>query len=69
MSIENYKNRDLLMKISFIYYLNHILKLFNINEEIDDSLPTESITLSRKEKLKVFDELHDFRATTKSGKI
>ena len=43
--------------------------MLGIDEEIEDILPTELITLKRKDKIKIFDDLHDFRAITKSGKI
>lgn len=65
MSVESQRNRDLFVKICFIYFLNHVLKVLGIDEEVEDILPTELITWNRKEKLKIFDELHDFRAVTK----
>ena len=69
MSIENVKNRDLFLKMCFMYFLIHILKVFGIDEEIEDVLPTELITLKRIENFKIFDFLHDFKVITKSGKI
>ena len=69
MSIEEKKNRDLFLKMCFMYFLMHILNVLGIDEEIEDILPTELITLKRKDKIKIFDDLHDFRAITKSGKI
>lgn len=69
MTIENRKNRDLFLKMCFLYYLRHILNVLGIDEEIEDVLPTELITLNRNGKLRIFDDLHDFRVITKSGKI
>ena len=69
MSIENQKNRDLFLKICFMYFLNNILNVLDIDEEIDDILPTELITVDKKGRLKIFDDLQDFRVSTKSGKI
>ena len=69
MSIENVKNRDLLMKLCFMMFVNNVLKVFGINEEIEDILPTELISFNRNNGFKIFDDLHDFRAVTKSGKI
>ena len=69
MSIENVKNRDLHLKICLMYFLNHVLIVLGIDEEIEDILPTEMISITKNRKLKIFDDLHDFRAVTKSGKI
>lgn len=69
MSIEDQKNRDLFIKICFMYFLNHILKVLGIDEEIIDILPTELISWTKKDVFKIFDDLHDFRVLTKSGKI
>ena len=68
MSIENQKNRDLFLKICFMYFLNNILNVLDIDEEIDDILPTELITVDKKGRLKIFDDLQDFRVSTKQVK-
>jgi len=52
-----------------MYFLNNILKVLGIDEEIDDILPTEMITMNKKDKLKVFNNFLDFTVITKSGKI
>jgi hypothetical protein len=52
-----------------MYFLNHILKVLGIDEEIVDVLPTELITWTKNDMLKIFDDLHDFRVLTQSGKI
>lgn len=69
MSIETNQNRDLFIKLSFMYFLNHILKILGINEKIIDIKPTEYITMDKKGKIKIFDNLLDFVAVTKSGII
>lgn len=69
MSIEDVKNRDLFMKLCFMMFVNNVLKVLGINEEIEDILPTELISFNRNSGFKIFDDLHDFRAVTKSGKI
>ena len=69
MSAETTRNRDLFIKICFMYFLNHILKVLKIDEEIDDIQPTEYITMDKKEGFKILDNLLDFVALTKSGKI
>lgn len=46
-----------------------MLTVLGIDEEIEDILPTELISMNRKGKLRIFEELNDFRVTTKSGKI
>ena len=69
MSAETQKNRDLFIKICFIYFLNHILRILNIDEEIADILPTEYITIDKKDGFKILDNFLDFIAITKSGKI
>jgi len=52
-----------------MYFLNNILKVLGIDEEIDDILPTEMITMNKKDKLKIFNNFLDFTVITKSGKI
>lgn len=69
MSIEEKKNRDLLFKLCFMYFLMHILIVLGIDEEIEDVLPTEMISFNIKDEFKIFNTLHDFRVLTKSGKI
>lgn len=69
MAVEHQRNRDLLVKICFMYFLVNILKALGINEEIEDILPTEKITFENVKKPKLFDNFMDFRVLTKSGKI
>ena len=69
MSLEDNKNRDLFLKMCFMYFLIHILNVLGIDEEIEDVLPTELITLKRIKNFKILDQLHDFKVITKSGKI
>lgn len=69
MSIETQKNRDLFLKLCFMYFLNNVLTVLGIDEEIEDILPTELITMNKNGKLRIFDDLNDFRVLTKSGKI
>ena len=69
MSAYTTRNRDLFVKLSFMYFLNHILKILGIDEEIVDIKPTEYITIDRKEKFKIFDRLLDFVALTESDTI
>ena len=52
-----------------MYFLKNMLTVMGIDEEIEDILPTELISMNRKGKLKIFDQLNDFKVTTKSGKI
>ena len=69
MSVETERNRDIFLKFCFIYFLNHILVVLAIDEEIVDMLPTEKISYKKTGKIKIFDNLFDFKALTKSGKI
>lgn len=69
MSIETQKNRDLFLKFCFMYFLNNVLTVLGIDEEIEDILPTELIAMNKNGKLRIFDDLNDFRVLTKSGKI
>lgn len=69
MAQENRISRDLFFKICFMYFANYILKILEIDEEIIEIKPTESITLKNIEKPKIFNEFLDFVAITKSGKI
>ena len=69
LSIEDQKNRDLFLKICFMYFLIHILNVLDIKEEIDDVLPTELVSMNNDGEFKIFDDLHDFRVITKSGLI
>lgn len=66
MSIETQKNRDLFLKLCFMYFLNNVLTVLGIDEEIEDILPTELITMNKNGKLRIFDDLNDFRVLTKS---
>ncbi len=69
MTIETGKNRDMFLKFCFMYFLNHVLVVLGIDEEIIDMLPTEKITYKKTGKVKIFDNFFDFKALTKSGKI
>ena len=69
MSVENERNRDIFLKFCFIYFLNHILTALGIDEEIVDMLPTEKISYKKTGRIKIFNNLFDFKALTKSGKI
>lgn len=69
MAIETMRNRDLFIKIWFMFYLTNVLKALGIDEEVRDLLPTERITFENIEKPKIFDHFLDFRILTKSGKI
>ena len=69
MGIENIKNRDLFLKICFMNFLTHILKILGIDEEIEEVMPTEIVDFEIKEKITIFDNLLDFKVLTKSGKI
>ena len=62
-------NRDQFLKFSFMYFLSHILRVLEIDEEIDEIMPTEQITFSKIGKRKIFDSFLDFHVVTKSGKI
>lgn len=68
MSIEVVRNRDLFIKMWFMFYLIHVFKALDIKEEIKDILPTEGITLKRIKQPKILNQLLDFRILTKSGK-
>lgn len=69
MPIETTKNRDIFVKVCFMYFLTHILKILGIDEEIEEIMPTEKITLKKIGKQKVFNNFLDFQVITKSGKI
>ena len=69
MSQEKRVNRDLLFKICFIHFANHILKILEINEEIVEISPTELIDLENIKKPRIFNGFLDFAAITKSEKI
>lgn len=53
MSAETTRNRDMFLKLSFMYFLNHILKILDVDEEIMDINPTEYITMDWKGKIKI----------------
>ena len=67
MSIECQKNRDLYFKIWFKFFLNNILKIFKIDEEIEEIEPTEYINILFSDYPRVKDKLLDFRVKCKSG--
>lgn len=69
MPIETVKNRDLFPKICFIYFINHILKILNIDEEIEDVKPNEYITINRKDRFNILNNFPDYIGITKSGKL
>lgn len=69
MTVEEQRNRDLLVKICFMYYLIHIVNALGIDEEIEDILPTEGIVFENINQPKIFDNFMDFKVLTKSGKI
>lgn len=50
MSVESERNRDIFLKFAFIYFLNHILTVLGIGDEIVDMLPTEMISYKKQEK-------------------
>ena len=47
MVIEEERNRDVFFKFCFIFFLSHVLKILEIDEEIEDVLPTETITFKK----------------------
>ena len=69
MAIETERNRDIFLKFCFMYFLNHVLIVLGIGEEIVDMLPTEEITYKKTGNVKIFDNFFDFKALTKSGKV
>ena len=69
MAIENTKNRDLFLKSCFMYFLIYILKILEIDEEVEEVRSVEIISLERKEKFKVFNNLFDYVVRMKSKKI
>ena len=69
MTVETQRNRDLLIKICFMYFLRHILMALSIDEEIMDILPTEKIRFENIKEPKIFNHFPDFKVLTKSGKI
>ena len=69
MSVEKTKNRDLLLKVAFRYFLSYILIIFGIEEEIVELKPIEYITMKRTNAIKIFNKFLDHCALTKSGKV
>ena len=69
MTIEEKRNRDLFLKICFMYFLIHILKVLGIREEVEEIMPTELISMEIGRKIEMFDNFLDFGLLTKSGKI
>ena len=47
MVIEEVRNRDVFLKFCFIFFINHILIILGIDEEVVDVLPTETITFKK----------------------
>lgn len=61
MSSEQTRNRDLFLKFCFIYFLNHILIVLGIDEEVVDVLPGEEINFKLLSKQKVFNSFFGFQ--------
>ena len=53
MALENIRNRDLFIKMWFMFYLKHVLNALEIDEEIKDILPTEKISFRNIEPLRL----------------
>ena len=66
MVIEEVRNRDVFLKFCFIFFINHILIILGIDEEVVDVLPTETITFKKARRPKIFDNFLDFQVLTKS---
>ena len=69
MSVEKTKNRDLLLKVAFMYFLSYILIILGIDEEIVELKPIEYITMKRTNGIKIFNNFLDHCALTRSGKV
>ncbi len=69
MSVEDVRNRDVFLKFCFMFFINHILVVLGIDEEVVDVLPSEIITFKKARSPKIFDNFLDFQVLTKSGKI
>lgn len=69
MSVEEQRNRDLFLKVCFMYFLVNILKSLGIEEEIEDIKPTENILVKNLKKYGLLDNFYDFKVITTSGKI
>ena len=68
MSVEEQRNRDLFLKVCFMYFLVNILKSLGIEEEIEDIKPTENILVKNLKKYGLLDNFYDFKVITTSGK-
>ena len=60
---------DLNFKVLFMFFVMSILELFGIDEEVDEILYNELITMEQGDILKIFHHLMDLPVLTKSGKI
>ena len=69
MSVEDVRNRDVFLKFCFMFFINHILVILGIDEEVVDVLPTETITFKKARRPTIFDNFLDFQVLTQSGKI
>lgn len=69
MAVENVRNRDLFIKMWFMFYLVHVFRALGIKEEINDILPTEGVIFKNIERPKIFNQFLDFKVLTKSEKI
>ena len=69
MTIEKTKNRDLLLKVAFMYFLSYILIILGIDEEIVELKPIEYVTMKKTNGLKIFNKFLDHCALTRSGKV
>ena len=69
MAIEETKNRDLYMKLSFLYLINQILIILGLNEKIIDIDIVTELTNTIYGKPKIFENMPDLKAITESGKI
>lgn len=60
---------DFNYKILFMFFITHILKILGIDEEVDEILYNESITMQYNDILDIIHHIMDFPVKTKSGKI
>ena len=68
MTIEKTKNRDLLLKVAFMYFLSYILIILGIDEEIVELKPIEYVTMKKTNGLKIFNKFLDHCAIQNPGK-
>lgn len=59
------KNRDRFLKFCFMFFIEHILKVLGIDEEIVEIMPSEQIAFKKIGRRKIFDIFLDFHAVTK----